>query len=396
MTERLYYTEPALSEFDATVAGAERHEGLPALILDRTAFYPTSGGQPHDTGSLNGVRVSEVVERDDGAILHVVGGRSPSARLSTASSIGNAVSTTCSSTRDSTSCRRRSTGSGTRERSVSTLVRPSRRSTSIASCRPQAIVSAEDEANRIVWQDCPVSIRFVTVEQAASLDLRKDPGRSGVLRVIGVEGFDLSACGGTHVARSGEVGIIVVSAWEKLRGGLRLEFLCGGRAQRAYRVLRDSVAGCIRHLSVVPEELPAAIERAQAENKDLQEDRSGRSRSAWRASKHWRSRRARSRSQVSAVWSRPLTGGTHTASRRWPCPSCPDPGFRVALFSMTDPVLAVVARSPDSTLDARATLAALLERFGGKGGGKPDLAQGGGLAGDLQEMLQVARASLLP
>ena len=106
-------------------------------------------------------------------------------------------------------------------------------------------------------------------EEAARLPLRKEPARGGTLRLIEVEDFDLSACGGTHVARTGGIGVIAVASWERFKGGQRLEFLCGGRALGGYRVLRDvddaRACGCCRSC---PEELPGAIERLQADAKD--------------------------------------------------------------------------------------------------------------------------------
>src|SRR5262252_4233926 len=97
------------------------------------------------------------------------------------------------------------------------------------------IAAAETEANRIVWEDRPVTIRFADAEEAARLPLRKESVRGGTLRLIEVEQFDLSACGGTHVARTGGIGLIAVASWERFRGGQRLEFLCGGRALTGYR-----------------------------------------------------------------------------------------------------------------------------------------------------------------
>src|SRR4029078_6114687 len=123
------------------------------------------------------------------------------------------------------------------------------------------------EANRVVWEDRPVTIRFATPEEAARLPLRKEPVREGPLRLIEIADFDLSACGGTHVARTGEIGLIAVTAAEKFRGGTRVTFVCGGRALRALRGYRDAVTVTVRSLSVLPHELPAAVEKMQAEGK---------------------------------------------------------------------------------------------------------------------------------
>ena len=104
------------------------------------------------------------------------------------------------------------------------------------------IESAVDEANRIVWDNRPVSIRFVSQAEAEKLPLRKEPAREGTLRLIEVEDFDLSACGGTHVEATGAIGMIAVLAGERLRGGSRVTFVCGARALRALRTYRDAVA----------------------------------------------------------------------------------------------------------------------------------------------------------
>ena len=256
-----------------------------------------------------------------------------------------------------------------------------------------AIAAGEAEANRIVWEDRPVGIRFVDEAEAAALPLRKEPERGGVLRVIDVEGYDLSACGGTHVARTGAVGVIAVLSAEKLRGGTRLEFVCGGRALRSFRTLRDSVAGCIRYVSVAPEELPAAVERLQADSKDqrkaikdLQEQLAGYEAAALAAAAV---DAGGVRQVVQAIEGRDQAGLKAMAAA-----ICASPGFRVALFSAASPHVVVLARSKDVGADCAAVLKALLASFGGRGGGKPDLAQGGGLAGDLAQILDAARAAL--
>ncbi len=134
---------------------------------------------------------------------------------------------------------------------------------------PAEIAAAEAEANRVVWEDRAVQVRFVSAEEAAALPLRKDSGRTGTLRLIEVADFDLSACGGTHVARTGGIGVIAVTGWEKFKGGTRVEFQCGGRALARMREWRDALAATNRLLSVSPIELAPAIERLQGENKAL-------------------------------------------------------------------------------------------------------------------------------
>jgi alanyl-tRNA synthetase len=263
----------------------------------------------------------------------------------------------------------------------------------------EAMAAAEHEANRIVWENRPVSIRFATPEEAASMTFRKEPTKSGPLRVIEVEDFDMSACGGTHVARTGQVGVVALRSWEKFRGGMRLEFVCGGRALREFRILRDAVAGSLRYLSVAPPELPSAIEGAQAENKELR-----------RTIRDLGERLAVHEAAALVQRARPvgparvvvdaLEGWDQAGLKALASAAASQPGVVAALLSSGQPALIVVARATDVGLDAAAVLKALLQRFDGKGGGKPELAQGGGLTGtraDLTTALdEIIESSLQP
>jgi alanyl-tRNA synthetase len=390
VTERIYYTEPSRAEFDAVVERVERHEGRPAVVLDRSAFYPTSGGQPFDTGRLDDVPVVDVVEREDGTIVHVLerelkSGQRVHGVVDWARRFDHMQQHTGQHVLSAAFDRlhRARTVGFHLGAELSTLDLDRELS-------PSAVAAVETDANRIVWDDRPVSIRFVDDEQAARLSLRKEPGRTGELRIIEVADYDLSACGGTHVSRTGAVGAIAIWSWEKLRGGLRVEFLCGGRALRAYRTLRDAATGCIRHLSVLPEELPAAIERTQAENKDLKKSLKGlqeRLAGFEAGSLAARAVALGDRRQVVEA----IEGWDANGLKALALSVISKPGYQVALFSSTAPTLAVVARSADITLDANAVLRSLIGRFGGRGGGRPDLAQGGGLSGALEDILAAAR-----
>src|SRR3954469_16474429 len=268
MTERLYYTDPYLREFDAHLVDTVSYKGQTALVLDRTAFYPDSGGQPSDAGAFGDVRVIDVVDVDDGRLLHVVD-RAPSVTR---------LHGTIDWTRRFDHMQQH-TGQHVLSAAFAWLLNARTESfhmgveySTIDLAREvsaREVAQAEDEANRVVWEDRPVGIRFASAEEAAAMGLRKESKREGTLRLIDVEGFDLSACGGTHVARTGAIGIIAVSATERFRGGLRVTFLCGGRALTGFRALRDTVAGSVRALSVLPADLPAAIERLQGEQKEL-------------------------------------------------------------------------------------------------------------------------------
>src|SRR5262245_42395192 len=270
MTDRLYYTDPYLRKFDATIRALDDRDGRTIAVLDRTAFYPTSGGQPFDTGVLGGQAVVDVFDEDDGTIAHVLAAHERPLH------VGDTVAGEIDWPRRFDHMQQH-TGQHVLSaafdrvfgvRTVSFHLGSDASTIDLArEMTPGEIAAAEDAANAIVWEDRPVAIRFSSRDEAAAMPLRKEPKREGTLRLVDVENWDLSACGGTHVARTGAIGIITVASWERFKGGQRLEFLCGGRALRRFRFYRDALDASGRLLSVLPGELPAAIERLQVELK---------------------------------------------------------------------------------------------------------------------------------
>ena len=390
MSDRIYYTDPSRTRFEAVVVETVLVGDRPAVVLDTTAFYPTSGGQPFDTGTLGDARVTEVLESESGAVLHVVDRAfTPGARVEGRIDWARRFDHMQQHTGQHILSAALDKLSGARTVGFHLGADVSTVDLSIP-LSEEAIAAAESEANRVVWEDRPVGIRFVDAAEASALPLRKEPDREGTLRVIDVEGYDLSACGGTHVARTGAIGLVAVLSSERLRGGTRLEFVCGGRALRALRTYRDAVAGCIRHVSVAPQELPAAVERLQSESKeqgkamkDLLQRLAGFEAGALAA----RAEDVGGRRQVIEA----IDGQDQNGLKAMALAICATPGFQVALFSTTRPAVAVVARSKDVALDAAAVLKALMGEFGGRGGGRADVAQGGGLTGETGAVLARAR-----
>lgn len=389
MTDRLYYRDPYLREFDADLVDTVSHEGRTALVLDRSAFYPTSGGQPFDVGMFADVRVLEVVEAADGRVLHVVD-RAPSVTR-----LHGAIDWT----------RRfdhmqQHTGQHVLSAAFARLFDARTESFHMGAeyatidlareVSPGQVAQAEDEANRIVWEDRPVTIRFAAADEAASLGLRKVSKREGTLRLIDVEAFDLSACGGTHVSRTGAIGIIVVTATERFRGGSRLTFLCGARALSGFRTLRDAVAGSVRALSVLPAELPPAIERLQAESKELRKQLKD---LQAQAAVHEADALASASEETPAgrLVAAVVTGSDGAALKTMASRIAERPGHVAILVGATAPAPLVIARAAGVPLDCAAALRSLLERHGGKGGGRPELAQGGGVTSPAAEVIQSAR-----
>jgi alanyl-tRNA synthetase len=393
VSTRLYYTEPSRSAFEAVVTACERVGEQFELLLDQTAFYPSSGGQPFDTGLIGDARVLDVVDRDD-QVVHIADRAVP---------IGTRVAGTIDWPRRFDHMQQH-TGqhvlSAAFDRSAGARTESFHLGATSATIDLHREVSAteiraaEDEANRIVWEDRAVAIRFVTADEAAALPLRKEPARSGPLRLIDVEDFDLSACGGTHVARTGAIGIIAISGWEKLRGGTRIEFVCGNRALVRFREWRDALAGATRHLSVTPPDLAAAIERLQADAKSQQRTMRGlQEQLAIHEAHALVARGERGPAGIAIVealegWEAPALKSMAAAA------ALEAPSAAVVLFSRTSPAVAVVTRGTESKIDAAAVLKALIARFGGKGGGKPEMAQGGGLVAESTALVAEARRLL--
>jgi alanyl-tRNA synthetase len=214
-----------------------------------------------------------------------------------------------------------------------------------------------------------------------------------MLRLIDVADFDLSACGGTHVARTGAIGIIAVTGWERFRGGTRVAFVCGGRALRSFRTFRDTVTATIRSLSVLPEELPAAIERMQAESRELR--RTVKTFQEALAS-HEAARLLSAAASIGGVrvLVHVLDGWDAGGLKAIASAATASDRVVTVLISMVPPIVAVVARSQAAPVDAQAVLAELVRQFGGRGGGKSDLAQGGGLTGTAEQIVAAARAAI--
>lgn len=394
MTERLYYTDSYLVDFESEVEicvpAASRFE----VSLTATAFYPTGGGQPNDRGELGGLRVLDVIDHAERGIVHVLDGPlDPGARV-----------------RGVVDWSRRfdhmqqHSGQHMLSASFEAVCRARTESFHLGAesstidlgrvVSAAEIAAAEDEVNRVVWADREVRVCFAASDKVTPLALRKESTREGTLRLIEVDGFDRSACGGTHVSRTGAVGVIAVTGWEKFKGGTRVEFLCGGRALRRLRVWRDVFAATSRVLSVLPEALPPAIERLQAENK-------GHSRTVREMQLQLAVHKA---AELVAAAERGPDGRIVVARaiEGWDTPglqaiataAAAVPAVRIALFSAGSPATVIVARAADTNLDASAVLKALVARFGGRGGGKPEFAQGGGLTGEIAEIVRTAESLL--
>ncbi len=269
MSDRLYYTDSYTREFSAYILELEQGEQGVRIVLDQTYFYPTSGGQPHDSGSINGVPVLAVeVRKEDGAVVHVLEQEPESKEVSAVIDWERRFDhmQQHSGQHILSQAFIRIAGADTIgfHLSADTVTLD----LDIDNLGQAMIDQAEQLANQVVWQNQPIIVRWVSRAEAESLSLRKIPANGDDnLRLIDIADFDLTACGGTHVARTGEIGLIKVIKTETRGNKARVEFRCGKRALNHYR----SINQVIRHLSslltTAAEELGASVTKLQENEK---------------------------------------------------------------------------------------------------------------------------------
>ncbi|HEX8281891.1 MAG TPA: DHHA1 domain-containing protein [Pyrinomonadaceae bacterium] len=389
-TERLYYTDSHLLEFDARVVGVSAADGgRAAVVLDRTAFYPTGGGQPTDTGALGGARVVECVEAEDGRVLHLVEGEPPA--------VG-------SSLRGSVDWPRRldhiqqHTGQHILSQAFVELYAAQTRSfrmmeevceidVELPDPSDERVERAVDRANEIVWGDLAVRVHQVTTEEAGRLPLRKDSEREGLLRVVEIEGFDFSPCGGTHARSTGEVGVIAARQWERAKGLVRVTFAAGARALADYRRANRGARATAALFSVARDEAAGAAARLQEEHKTLlRRLRAAEETAAVAEARGLYEEEARASDAGEPVVVTRLFEGRDAESLRRLGSAVAAHARAVALLGAIEwgeggaggAARLVFARASDAPGDMNALMRAACQTLEGRGGGRPDLAQGGG------------------
>ncbi len=272
-TQRLYYTDSYTTAFDARVIEHTLHDGRPAVVLDRTYFYPTSGGQPHDTGTLNGITVRDVVVREtDNTVLHVLDGD-----LDADTVTGQIDWQRRQDHMQHHTGQHILTQAFIRVAEAETIgfhLSPDSVTIDLdkTSITAADIDAAEALANQIVMHDRPVRAWFPAEDDIPGLPLRKMPDVTGKLRVIDVEDFDVTACGGTHVARTGEIGVIKVLRTEKRGDATRVEFCCGTRALHDYRTKHAILSTLAADLTTGYTDIATVIDKMREENKSLRRE----------------------------------------------------------------------------------------------------------------------------
>lgn len=408
VTERLYYNDSHLIEFEARVVDVtERVSGWTAVVLDRTAFYPTGGGQPSDTGTLNGSRVVECIDDGERGVLHVVQGVAPardaivSGRVDWLRRLDHM---------------QHHTGQHILSQAFVKLFNAPTKSFRVleTTCEIdvelnnptiEVIERAVELANNVVWEDRAITIYNVSSEQAAALPLRKEPAREGELRLIEIEGFDLTPCGGTHAYRTGEVGMIAMCSWERAKGLTRIEFVAGMRALADYRKANRAARDIAALFSTGRDDAPQHAALLVEENKKLHRQ----VRALEEVAAGVEAERLMASAVIQSDGTRVVTyifdanddtSLTHDAEfLKKLAHALSGNSQTVALLASRDKDAArlIFARSADGPGDMNALIREACTLLDGRGGGKPEMAQGGGKnVSRLSEAIERAAHSFVP
>lgn len=368
MTERLYYHDSFLREFEARVLSCEQEGERWKVRLDRTAFYPTSGGQPHDTGKLGGVSVVEVADGESESVVHYTSAAVPIGAIRgeidwtrridhmqqhTGQHLLSAVFIELFGFQ---------TVSFHLGREISTI------DLDTASIVSRQLEEAERRTNEIIFENRVVSVRFGAAEELAEVGIRKKVEREGVLRVIEIEGVDRQPCGGTHLARTGQAGLLLIRKIERRRDAWRIEFLCGYRALAAARGDHATLTQAASVLSCGIPEVPGMVSKAVEERRAR---RSGMKRIEERLAEHESRALLASHPMVEGVERRVISGAMDDASADYlkllAGKLCGGPGV-VALLASRSTGHVVFAQTKGGSSDMGSLLRETLKDFGGKGG----------------------------
>jgi alanyl-tRNA synthetase len=383
-TERLYYEDSHLIDFEARVTSVtERVSGWDAVTLDRTAFYPTGGGQPSDTGTLGAARVVECVEVEGAGVLHIIQGQPME--------VGAVVAGHVDWPRRLDHIQQH-TGQhilsqafvalyGAQTRSFRMMEQASEIDVALIDPTDDRIERAVELANEIIWENRRVRVRQVSSEEAAQMPLRKDSAREGELRIIEIEDFDLSPCGGTHAKMTGEVGLIAARSWERAKGLTRIEFVAGGRALADYRRANRTARTVAAIFGVRRDETPASAARLLEENKEMMRRVRALEEVAARVeAEELRGTASEQRSDGVHIITHVFDGrdaeGLKHLALALIAQSC-----TIALLGSRDgdrSARLVFARSSDTDGDMNALMREACAMLDGRGGGRADMAQGGG------------------
>ena len=385
MTDRLYYHDSFLYDFDAEVRDVAETP-RPAIILDRTAFYPTSGGQVFDTGVIatenEKLKVTEVADTEDGRIVHYL--EAPLKDIKSGTRVHGQVDVT----RRRDHMQQHSAQHVLSAAFIKLFDMPTVSfhmaddycsiDLDTPNLTKDQIEQAERLANEIILENRPVDIRFVTRDEAGKLGLRKlPPAERDELRLIEIRDWDVSACGGTHVSQTGQIGCMLLRKVEKVRQGYRIEFVAGQRAvataRRDFATLTEAASLFSAHIYDVPQQAAKALDAIKSLRKQSEQ-----------------SQEELAEAQAGAV----LAETSESGGRKLIVRTFSDremnslkllaqklvrlaPNVAVLLGSTAPQPSLVLAQSAGQPFDMGALMKQIMAKFAGRGGGSKDMAQGG-------------------
>jgi len=382
-TERLYYHDAYATEMSAQLLAVTEYKGQPAWVLDQTIFYPTSGGQPFDRGTLGGHQVVDVVAEKDGTIYHLLTSETPDAQPD------STVEGTIDWPRRYDHMQQHSGQHllsqifyqelGYETVSVHFGDEESTLDLDVEAITTDELSQIESAANTLVYANKPITAYFVNDSELASVPLRRPPKVTGKIRIVEIEGFDYSACGGTHCHTTSELGPIKLLRTERRRGQSRVTFLCGWRAVRDYQQRHETLVQAAQLFSTDISQVPVLIERNLAQLKELQGQVSQLQETQL------------SHDAAALIQQNEVVGDYRLICQQFEerevnqikllANYLRETAQTVALLTVAnaDKLTAIFARSDDLSYHMGNLLKTTLNEFGGGGGGRPELAQGGGV-----------------
>jgi alanyl-tRNA synthetase len=382
-THRLYYDDSFEKEFTAKVLACDQaliiaspEAKAPAweVVLDRTAFYPTSGGQPHDIGKLGDANVFDVRDDED-EIVHLVD------QLLDPGEVQGCINWPRRFDHMQQHTGQHLLSAMFLERyglpTVSFHLGNEICTIDLRGPEPTELLleGAERAANQVIFEDRPVTVRYGTADQLSQLGVRKEVEREGILRAIEIEAADLQPCGGTHVRRTGQIGTLLVRRCTKVRQDWRVEFLCGGRAERSTRHDFLRLRQTAEKLTCAPDEVVSAAARVLAERD-----------ANFKNLRVMLERLAKAEAALSLQTAPSAPNGLRLVARVFEGMPAEYLGFFATEIAKSEKTVVLLATTDEGNLhfaqhasagkDMSALLKRVFEQFGGKGGGSRDFARG--------------------
>jgi len=385
MTQRLYYNDSYIQRFTARIVERATIKDRPAVVLDQTCFYPTGGGQPNDTGTIGGVETLDVNSRDDHAVVHMLAGElGPEDEVACQINYPRRFDHMQQHTGQHILTRAFVEIAGANTIAFHLGVDSVTIDLDQATLPPETVDRVEDLANQIVAENRPVKARIVSPDEFAAMNARArkmpDSLATDGIRIVEIADFDITACGGTHVSHAGEIGVIKILKLERKASETRVEFRCGGRALRDYR-LKNAVTNMLAaDLTVGAGELDQAVARLKT---DIKETRAALKDAQARLIEHEASAliaAAELRGDIRLI--RAALADRDVAEARALATRLVINDNTIALVALTgDKAQFLFARSANLPHDMSMALKRALAVVGSdRGGGRPEFAQGGGVA----------------